>query len=213
MLSTGFLVLLSSCLSGIVAYANTLETLRPDEFRERILAGDFDVIVDVRRRDGEWDLGHIPEATLVENLALFSPGSGCEYCAIIVYCRSGARAGRAISILQENGFKGRLYNGLGIGQWTGSPYNYELVNTSSVTPPCTFNQTVSDQCYNDWVARTSDTTEARTVDEEAGTLGTGNGVLDDGDTNDPSLSSSSSRNMMIFPWFILAGGFCGMISS
>lgn len=222
MLPTSFLFLVSIYLSDIVVtYANTLQALQPDEFRERLLAGDYNVIVDVRRRGDEWELGHIPEATLVENLALFSPGSttnrgtpsdlaGCEFCDIIVYCRSGARAGQAISILQENGFEGRLYNGLGVSQWTGDPYNYELVNTVSVVPPCTFNQTVSDQCYNEWVARTSDTTVGccRTIDEETDTQGTGNDMIGGGNTDAPSLSSSSSKQIIIFSWIILAGGFC-----
>ena len=223
--TTKLLILVSCCIMGIVTCANTVQTLQPDEFRERILVGDFDAIVDVRRRSDEWDLGHIPQATLVENLALFSSENsntnggtpsdlaGCEYCDIIVYCRSGSRAGQAITILRENGFKGRLYNALGVSQWTGDPYNYELVKTDSVVPPCTVNQTVSDQCYNEWVARNSIATFDSTNDGETDTdtKGEENGMPDSGKTNSPYVSSSGNRNMIDFPWVILVGGFCCLI--
>ncbi len=38
----------------------------------------------------------------------------------IVYCRSGARSAKACRIMEENGFKGKLYNlGMGITGWDG----------------------------------------------------------------------------------------------
>lgn len=194
--------------------ADTLEELRPDAFQAKLMAGDYDVIVDVRRRDDEWNLGHIPEATLIENLSLYSPGSsdnrgtpsdlaGCEYCEIIVYCRTGARAGRAISVLRANGFEGRMYNGQGTSQWTGKPYNYDLVTTDSVVPPCTVNQTVSEQCYTEWLARTGNTTGDGT--EEDGAPSPGNGTIGE-DTKSPTLLPSGGReHTPIVSWLVLAG--------
>ena len=131
--------------------------LTSDEFYQRVVAGDYDVIVDVRRRDNEWNLGHITGATLVESLASYTPNSdtslgspsdlaGCEYCNIIVYCRSGVRAAAAIEILRTEGFQGKLWNGLGVSQWVDA--GYDLVTTESVVPPCTVNRTVSDACYD-----------------------------------------------------------------
>lgn len=38
----------------------------------------------------------------------------------IVYCRSGARSAKACRIMEEKGFKGKLYNlGMGIMGWDG----------------------------------------------------------------------------------------------
>lgn len=130
----------------------------------------FDAIVDVRRQD-EWDAGHIENATFMENLALAGTANevtapadliGCEYCNMVVYCRSGARASQALNHLKAAGFKGRLYNGLGVAQWEDAGYN--LVNTASrdeacdtvvhddeeSTTPCT-----CDECYNAYLAYTN----------------------------------------------------------
>jgi len=122
----------------------------------------FDVIVDVRTF-AEWQTGHIEGATLVENLASFGSGAsteigtpadlaGCEYCNIAVYCRSGSRARQALNNLIAAGFKGRLYNGLGVSQWEGE--DYPLVDTPSVIPPCTVDPDVSEQCRLAYLAYT-----------------------------------------------------------
>jgi rhodanese-related sulfurtransferase len=119
------------------------------------LKDSVDAVIDVRGQS-EWDSGHIEGAMLVEALASYGDIenqvttpmdlAGCEYCDIIVYCRSGNRASVALRILQIAGFQGRLYNGQGVSQWTAA--NYTLVNdTSSIPAPCTYNDTVSDQCY------------------------------------------------------------------
>ena len=119
----------------------------------------FDVIADVRSK-AEWDTGRIKGATLVEALEQFpnldipkgSPDDlmGCEFCRIAVYCRSGARARGAIQVLLDNGFRGRLYNGLGVSQWTRA--GYPLTTTDdSVVPPCTVDMSASDSCYDTFV--------------------------------------------------------------
>ena len=112
--------------------------LEPDEFWTGIETGEYDAVIDVRTME-EWDLGHIANATLVENLA--SDGTaveivGCKTCTIAVYCRSGNRAGQAITRLQtEFGFTGTLYNAYGVSQWTEA--GYPLVTTGeSATPLC-----------------------------------------------------------------------------
>ena len=98
--------------------------------------GLFDGIIDVRTQ-AEWRLGHVANATFVENLA--STGSlevvaGCEYCRLVVYCQSGGRARIAIQRLKMAGFKGELYNAHGTKQWIAAGHG--LVTTSSAPLPC-----------------------------------------------------------------------------
>ena len=77
----------------------------------------FDVIVDVRTQS-EYTTGHINGSTLVESLASFNTTDqistpqalhGCDYCDIVVYCRSGSRAATAIQHLIDAGYQGQLY--------------------------------------------------------------------------------------------------------
>jgi phage shock protein E len=122
----------------------------------------FDVIADVRSRD-EWDGGHIQGATLVEDLALFGTAdqgfgtpsllAGCEYCNIVVYCRSGKRAAVALEILANASFVGYLYNGLGINQWQNA--GYPLVMDDSVIPPCTVDANATEECRLTYLSYTT----------------------------------------------------------
>ena len=63
------------------------------------------LLVDVRSTE-EFASGHIqgakniPVGTVAENLKAF----GKKDAPIVVYCRSGARSGRAKSVLEDNGF-------------------------------------------------------------------------------------------------------------
>ena len=139
--------------------------LTSDELYQKLNDGEFHALVDVRTRE-EWELGHIEGAYFVESLALYTGSSnssmlmtdnnnnttlgrpadleGCEYCDLAIYCRSGARAETAIQILQDHGFQGTLYNGLGVNDWIDA--GYSLVNESSIHPPCTFSPNASDEC-------------------------------------------------------------------
>mmetsp|Transcript_1135 Transcript_1135/g.2505 ORF Transcript_1135/g.2505 Transcript_1135/m.2505 type:complete len:224 (+) Transcript_1135:139-810(+) len=160
------------------------------EFYTMMQNGEFDAVVDVRRQD-EWDEAHIEGAYFVESLASYSASSmmmmsnsmttgspsdlaGCEYCNIAVYCRSGSRARSAIGILENNGFKGMLYNGQGVMQWANA--TYPLVNnTDPIPPPCTLDQTVSDQCKSKL--------EMGEMDDEESSPGVG-GKMEDGEASD-----------------------------
>lgn len=190
------------------AYSQTGQDLTPDEFYQRLVTGDYDVIVDVRRRADEWDtLGHVSNATLVESLASYTSDNttlgkpsdleGCEFCDIIIYCRSGRRAAVAITILRQAGFQGRLWNGLGVNQWTEA--GYDLVFTDSVVPPCTTDSAVSDACENKHLTNTSGT---------GGCEGLQGNIQDRCVNSIPPAPSSlaSSRNAGL--WFLLpVGGF------
>jgi phage shock protein E len=136
------------------------ERISPDEFyRQWIVNKQVDAVIDVRS-EAEWNQGHIEGGTLVENLASFGSSSqsgtpddliGCDYCSIVVYCRSGARAAVAIEHLQAAGFRGRLQNGQGTSQWTEA--GYPLVTAAaapSVPALCTYNETVQEACLATW---------------------------------------------------------------
>ena len=144
-----FFLLLS--LSGLVA--QEVIRLEPAEFKSLIEQNAFAAVIDVRTR-AEFEAGHIENATLIESLNRYQSSSevstpadlaGCEYCDLALYCTSGGRAQTSIGILQEAGFKGTLYNGLGVSQWTNA--GFELVaSAESVTPSCTVDASSSPQC-------------------------------------------------------------------
>jgi rhodanese-related sulfurtransferase len=126
----------------------------------------FDVIVDVRTKD-EYSTGHINGSTLVESLASYNTSNqistpdairGCDYCAIVVYCRSGSRAADAIQHFINAGYKGQFYNGLGVSQWTAAGYPL-VVNDISIIPACTINTTISAQCESSYHDNNNQTKE------------------------------------------------------
>jgi rhodanese-related sulfurtransferase len=138
---------------------NTTNVLQPNQLWEGIQIGKFNIFVDVRTVK-EWESGHLENATLAENLAqdgveLPFELIGCSYnnnnnnnnknidtCHpppnIVVYCRSGSRAEQAILRLeQEFGFDStRLYNGLGVSQWTDAGYPLVTSSLESTDPQC-----------------------------------------------------------------------------
>ena len=149
------LLLLVCCPIG---QAKVIRLESSTELQALLETGEIQGLIDVRRRD-EWDKGHLPGAHLVESLASYStimsgsstgPGphdlQGCEFCTLAIYCSSGNRAASAILILQEHGFEGTLYNGLGVIDWVKA--GYELVNSTEddQAPPCTTDKAVQDQC-------------------------------------------------------------------
>jgi rhodanese-related sulfurtransferase len=133
------LVIMMAFLTFVSAEDDPQLFLEPDEFWAGIQSGEYDAVIDVRTME-EWEAGHIANATLVENLA--SNGTavdivGCKTCTIAVYCRSGSRAGQAITRLQtEFGFTGAtLYNAYGVSQWTDAGYPLVTMGEST-TPLC-----------------------------------------------------------------------------
>jgi rhodanese-related sulfurtransferase len=163
------------------------EELTSEMFKMMIDAGAFAAIIDVRTLAEFRDDGHIANATLVENLALFGTSSGqigtpsdlagCEQCDLAIYCRSGGRAAAAIQHLLNAGFVGRLYNGMGVSQWTAA--GYLLVTGSDVSTPaaCATTDAGAEQCQRDYEALTSSTLTTTTTN---GTITT---TIIDGVTN------------------------------
>jgi adenylyltransferase/sulfurtransferase len=82
---------------------DSMPEITPLELAERLRAGDIDLI-DVREPH-EWDIAHIPGARLIPlgNLPAAVPSLD-RTRDIVVQCRSGARSGRAVRLLQAAGF-------------------------------------------------------------------------------------------------------------
>ncbi len=77
--------------------------ITPIELAERLRAGDVDLI-DVREPH-EWDIAHIPGARLIPLGSFPAAIPSLDGTRdIVVQCRSGARSGRAVRLLQAAGF-------------------------------------------------------------------------------------------------------------
>ncbi|HYM62567.1 MAG TPA: ThiF family adenylyltransferase, partial [Thermoanaerobaculia bacterium] len=93
------------------------DELTPDELASMLERGEGIVLVDIRE-PYEWSAGHlagarhIPMGTLQD--ALPSLPRDAE---IVLYCRSGGRSGRALSILREAGFDRATHLGGGLLAW------------------------------------------------------------------------------------------------
>jgi rhodanese-related sulfurtransferase len=128
---------ITTLLLCAIAMASSQQLLEPEEFFAGIENGDYDAILDVRTFEA-WTAGHIPNSTLVENLAsIGTPVDilGCSNCTLAVYCTVGDLAGRAITRLQSVfGFTGTLYNAQGVSQWTEA--GYSLTTMESPPPLC-----------------------------------------------------------------------------
>jgi len=76
------------------------------------------LLIDVRT-EGEYNSGHIPTAINIPYTEIVEKVPAEEKDdLIVVYCRSGARSGRALEALEEAGYT-NAYNFGGIIDWTG----------------------------------------------------------------------------------------------
>jgi rhodanese-related sulfurtransferase len=89
------------------------------------------VFLDVREPD-EWQAGHIegaihiPLGDLPARVAEIAPDAD-----LVVICRSGARSGRAVGWLNQNGFEALNYDG-GMQAWAAS--GQEMVSETGEAP-------------------------------------------------------------------------------
>lgn len=141
----------------------------PEELAQGIASGFFHVVLDVRTLM-EFQKGHLPRATLVENLNRQQQQTDpsvpavlrhCQYCSIVVYCASGRRAKGAIEYLQRHGFQSLYFYAGGMNQWSSlSKQSIEFVVSTdqSQVPPCSLDLVVSRTCestHNTLVAHSS----------------------------------------------------------
>jgi rhodanese-related sulfurtransferase len=113
------------CGGGLLAYGQVgpgIGSVEPQVLAARITNGDAPLILDVRT-PAEYAEGHLPGAINIshDELAGRVDELGAERNAeVVVYCRSGRRAGLAESVLVESGFTNVLdLNGHWLG-WSGA---------------------------------------------------------------------------------------------
>ncbi len=88
--------------------------------REMMAQDDGHILLDVRTKE-EYDAGHIPGAVLLSNEDI--QGTRPEILKdldqpILIYCRSGHRAGLAAEKLSKLGYR-KVYNFGGVMTWKG----------------------------------------------------------------------------------------------
>ena len=105
-LATAFAVLLS-----VVAFAGEAPGIGGDALLARMAGGEALVVLDVRTAK-EFAEGHVPGAINISHDELEARLPELEADRdrdVVVYCRSGKRAGIALDMLEKAGFK-RLYH-------------------------------------------------------------------------------------------------------
>lgn len=103
-----FIFLLFLC--AISACANN-PTIQPAKLAARIQSDSPPLILDVRTQ-AEYDAGHVPGAILIPHDQLESRiGELGETRRLVLYCKSGRRAGLVQPILAKHGFKVKLLDG------------------------------------------------------------------------------------------------------
>jgi rhodanese-related sulfurtransferase len=81
-------------------------TINIEEAKKMINDNTFDIILDVRTI-GEWNNGHYPSATHfpIEHIdKKFNKLYPNKNIKVLVYCKSGARASKAVQILISQGY-------------------------------------------------------------------------------------------------------------
>lgn len=104
-----FLVLVAIACRAVAAGPAAIE---PKALMDRIAWADPALVVLDVRTAAEYAEGHVPGAINIphaELAARIAELSGAREKDVVVYCRSGTRAGVALGILDEAGFK-RLYH-------------------------------------------------------------------------------------------------------
>jgi rhodanese-related sulfurtransferase len=100
---TQLLMLALLTLAGPVLAADSISV---DALAERIDAGKAPMIIDVRSED-EYLAGHVPGAQLIPHDQMSSYVESLaahKDTEIVLYCKSGRRAGMAGDVLEEAGF-------------------------------------------------------------------------------------------------------------
>lgn len=97
---------------AVPAVAAGPEAIEAKALTERIAWADASLVVLDVRTPAEYAEGHVPGAVNIPHTELAARVAELEAARgkdIVVYCRSGARAGQALDVLGKAGFK-RLYH-------------------------------------------------------------------------------------------------------
>jgi adenylyltransferase/sulfurtransferase len=101
-----------------VAVADTSYEITPAEVAAWIQRDDAPFLLDVREAN-EWDIGHLPDAVRISVNELPQRMNELDTAReMVVYCRSGARSGRAVDMLREAGFRKVKNMAGGILRWS-----------------------------------------------------------------------------------------------
>ncbi|MFZ1023617.1 MAG: molybdopterin-synthase adenylyltransferase MoeB [Thermoplasmata archaeon] len=103
---------------GAAEVPSGLPEITPEELKARIDAGDAPFLLDVREPQ-EWEIGHLPGATLIPRQQL--PDRVTELARareVVVYCKSGNRSSQATRFLIELGFNNVRNLTGGIDAWS-----------------------------------------------------------------------------------------------
>ena len=88
-----------------VAAADTSYEITPAEVAAWMQREDAPFLLDVREAN-EWEIGHLPDAVRISVNELPQRMNELDTAReMVVYCRSGARSGRAVDMLREAGFR------------------------------------------------------------------------------------------------------------
>jgi rhodanese-related sulfurtransferase len=110
-------------------------TMPMANFQPKLLQGFFGLLIDTRAQS-EWNAGHLPNATFMENIHATGDVSsilGCRSCNVAVYCHSGFRSQQAAGKLEAAGFTS-VFDVQGIQQWQAA--GHALVSTASIQTAC-----------------------------------------------------------------------------
>lgn len=90
--------------------------MNPEQIKKQVNNNEI-VLLDVREQH-EWDLGHIAGARLISlgDINAETTKDLPKNIPIYVYCRSGSRAGQAVSVLKQLGFNNAVNIG-GVIHW------------------------------------------------------------------------------------------------
>lgn len=87
-------------------------TIEPKALNDRIAWADRSLVVLDVRTPEEFAAGHLPGAINIPNAELAARVKeldGARDSDIVVYCRTGKRAGEALGVLEKSGFKRLLH--------------------------------------------------------------------------------------------------------
>jgi len=94
-------------------------TITPPQLRELMASGANIALIDVRE-PVEWEINRIPGATLIPKSAIDSGEALAglpQNATVVLYCKTGVRSAKALSVLHQAGFAGALHLQGGIVAW------------------------------------------------------------------------------------------------
>jgi len=129
-------------LLTLLATANlSAKNISQDELQTLMKSEDKPLLIDVRT-EGEYASGHVPGAINIPHKELeqrLAELSGVKNSQVVLYCRSGTRAGFAKKILAKNGFTNLDHLSGDYIAWNkkGLPLvKSEVKKTKKVSNPC-----------------------------------------------------------------------------